>query len=104
MGNNTIEIKKRKIEEIVDHLITQVALQKIDIDRLNRAIGLQGYFSENPPISIQEHHSILFDLKTKMLNDFKEFYGANKQNIIGNTWLNKIFEEFFVKMEDKYFK
>lgn len=102
MNAESIEIKKRTLEELVEYLITKQALQKLSIEELQRAMGLKGYLSENPPISIQTHHSVMSELKRKMLTDFREFYGANKRYM--GEWFDKKFEEFFTKMEAKYFK
>jgi hypothetical protein len=105
LGNKTPEELEKGIDTCLELMAknnTAIGENATDIEELQRAMGLHGYFAENPPISIQQHHSILSELKRQMLTDFREFYGANKRYM--GEWFDKKFEEFFTKMEEKYFK
>ncbi len=101
-AEKSVKIKKRSPEETVEYIISEFALQKIEIDKIKRAIGIAGYFSENPPISIQEHHRILVKKLSDLLTDIKIFYKKERKYM--GEWFDKQFNEFMVKMEEKYLK
>lgn len=72
------------------------------IIKLERAIGLQGYFSENPPISYQQHELLVIDKIGEIIMEFRKFYQRERKYM--GTWFDKKFNEFFKEMEEKHLK
>ena len=98
----SIEIRKKTPEELQQWLMHKVALHETQIDKIERAMGLAGYLSENPPILIQEHHKIVVEKLSELLTNFRIFYQKNKRYM--GEWFDTKFEEFFKEMEEKHLK